>query len=326
MSPLQRFLAVLTQAAPNLPTGHVLSRVVAAHRVLLGGDIEAIARATGIERRQIETKLRALQGGELSSTIGKLPEVTAERIAASRFRIAQLLLGALTEERFAREKEELIAGRLLVEDHRLGRTDTDYRVLNGGGKPIFRINIKYHGSAFKQAQTWVGLPPEDCFALATYKINQALQRQREEALPYVFLVLSCLGVTARDVSEQIPEDFAWFVCTCGKLGKRDLEETVVGILMSDAFRETFSGIRSSIAASEFRVLSASRAEQLLKQKLFERVFALRYPGFTRGFRNAEIDMHFSLLHEMIPVREFLRRVAEESPQRLTVLLDRGGIA
>jgi hypothetical protein len=234
------------------------------------------------------------------------------------------LLGALTEERFEREKEELIAGRLLVEDHRLGRTDTDYRVLNGGGKPFFRINIKYHGSAFKQATTWVGLPPEDCFALATYKINQALQRRREEALPYVFLVLSCLGATARDVSEQVPEDYAWFVCICGKFGKRDLEETVVAVLMSETFAKTFADTCARIVGSEFRVLSASRAEHLLKQKLFERVFALRYPGFTRGFRNAEIDMHFSLSREMVPVREFLGTVAAESPQRLTVLLDRGG--
>lgn len=137
--------------------------------------------------------LRALQSEELSAVIGKLPEVAAERIGASRFRIAQLLLGALTEERFQREKEELIAGRLIVEDHRLGRTDTDYRVLNGDRKPIFRINIKYHGSAFEQAQTWVGLAPGDCFALATYKINQALERQRKEALPYVFVVLSASG-------------------------------------------------------------------------------------------------------------------------------------
>ena len=64
----------------------------------------------------------------------------------------------------------------------------------------------------------------------------------------------------------------------------------------------------------------------MKEKLFERVFALRQRAFTAAFRNAEIDMHLSVTQEMAPVREFLRTVGSESPQRLTVLLDRGEIA
>lgn len=63
----------------------------------------------------------------------------------------------------------------------------------------------------------------------------------------------------------------------------------------------------------------------MKEKLFERVFALRQRAFTSAFRDPEIDMHFSLTQEMMPIREFLALVAAESPQRLTVLLDRGEI-
>jgi hypothetical protein len=37
-------------------------------------------------------------------------------------------------------------------------------------------------------------------------------------------------------------------------------------------------------------------------------------------------MHFSLAGELTPVRQFLSVVAAESPQKLTVLLDRGEIA
>ena len=65
---------------------------------------------------------------------------------------------------------------------------------------------------------------------------------------------------------------------------------------------------------------------MLKDRLFERVFALRQRAFTKASRNAELDMHFSLKQEMRPVRDFLAAVASESPQRLTVLLDRGEIA
>ena len=49
-------------------------------------------------------------------------------------------------------------------------THTDYRVLNGGGRQVFRLNIKFHGTLFGKAPELVGLDSEDCFPLATYKI------------------------------------------------------------------------------------------------------------------------------------------------------------
>lgn len=326
MTDLQRFLDVLSQVAAHLPAGHGLVRIEAARRVARGEDLAAVSAATAIATRLITRTVRALQTEDLAAVVGKIDIPGADQVAKQRFRLAQLLLGALTEERFEKEKEELTAGRLRVEDHRPGRTDTDYRVLNGGNNPIFRINIKFHGSAFRQAQTHVGLEPDDCFALATYKIHQALVRQREEALPYVFLVLSSLGVTALSVSDLIPEQYAWFVCVSAKFRKRDIEEAVVARFLTDAYAKALAGIRGKIAAAEFRVISASRADKLLKEKLFERVFALRQRAFTSAFRNAEIDMHFSLKREMVPVREFLAMVAAESPQRLAVLLERGEVA
>lgn len=286
--------------------------------------MDAVSAATGVAPDLIRRTTRALATGELNAITGKIPGGPDE-VAFQRFRVAQLLLGALTEERFEREKQELTAGRLGVEDHRVGRTDTDYRVLNGGGNPIFRINIKFHGSVFQQARTHVGLDPDDCFALATYKIHQALVRQRDESLPYVFLVLSALGVTARSVSDLISEEYAWLVYVSKKFRKRDIEEAVVARLLTGAFAEVLAEIRRKIAASEFRVISASRAERLMKEKLFERVFALRQRAFTSAFRNAEIDMHFSLTREMVPVRDFLATVASESPQRLAVLLYQGEV-
>lgn len=326
MTPLKRFLAVLAEIAPHVPAAHPLVRIDAARRVLLGADPGAVSREASVSPRLIERTVRALRKGNLGAVTGGGPRIRPDELASHRFRLAQLLLGALTEERFEREKEELTAGRLIIEDHRLGRTDTDYRVLNGGRRPIFRINIKFHGTAFEQARDRVGLASEDCFALATYKIHQALVRQREEALPYVFLVLSCLGVTARSVSNLIPEDCAWFLAVAKKFPKRDIEEAIVARMLTETYRESIAPIREKIAGSQFRVISASRAEQLLKEKLFERVFALRQRAFTAAFRNAEIDMHLSLTQEMVPVRQFLSTVASESPQRLTVLLDRGELA
>lgn len=295
---------------------------MAAH-VLGGEDLQAVAAgaAENIVRKisRLSSRIAASNIAAISRTWDADEEVTTKQ----RFRLAQLLLGQLTEERFGREREELAAGRLSVEDHRRGRTDTDFRVMNGGGRPIFRINIKFHGSVFQQARVHVGLEPEDCFALATYKIHQALVRQREEALPYVFVVLSALGLTARSVADVIPMEFAWFVTASARFGKRDIEEAVVAYLMTDEFQTSLVGMRGRISDSDFRVISASRADKLLKEKLFERVFALRRRGFTSAFRNAEVDMHFSLRTEMVPVRDFLQMVASESPQRLAVLLYNG---
>jgi hypothetical protein len=128
------------------------------------------------------------------------------------------------------------------------------------------------------------------------------------------------------VADLVPPDYAWFVCIAARFGKRDTEEAIVEKLLGPEYAARFEDIRGQISRSEFRVVSASRAERLMKDRLFERVFALRHRGFTRGFRNAEVDMHFSVSRELIPVREFLALVARESPQRLTVLLDRGEIA
>lgn len=319
---LENFFSILPRVLEHLPPEHELHIVDAVRQLLEGSDLAQLAerfelRPVVLERRANrvrEAGLAAITGGD---------DIEDEAVRKQRFRLAQLLLGQLTEERFDREKEELAAGRLTVEDHRRGRTDTDFRVMNGGGRPIFRINIKFHGSAFRQAQVHVGLAPEDCFALATYKIHQSLNRQHEEALPYVFLVLSALGLTSQSVADLIDIDFAWFVAACGRFRKRDIEEAIVAYLLTPRFEDRFAPVRNRIHESEFRVISASRAERLLKEKLFERVFALRRKGFASAFKNAEVDMHFSLSTEMTPVRDFLRLVTTESPQRLAVLLYQG---
>lgn len=326
MNALGRFLSILQAVASHLPPHHDLLKIDAARRHRRGDfSVEALA-SSRMSARSIERIAKRMGSASLASVIGKVPRAAASDVSAHRQRLAQLLLGALTEERFEGEKERLTAGRLTVEDHRLGRTDTDYRVMNGGGRPIFRINIKFHGTAFERAQERVHLSPDDCFPLATYKINQALERQREEALPYVFMVLSSLGLTASSVADSINADFGWFLAVAKKFRKRDIEEAMVASLMKTQAPEFVGAIRERIAAAEFRVISASRANTLLKDKLFERVFALRQRAFNRTFPRAEIDMHFSLTHDMKPLAEFLAAVALESPQRLTVLLDRGEIA
>ena len=53
------------------------------------------------------------------------------------------------------------------------------------------------------------------------------------------------------------------------------------------------------------------------------VHALSLKGLTRTFRNAEVDMHFSVFMGLAPVRTFLQLLVQESPQKFAVRLYTG---
>ena len=46
-------------------------------------------------------------------------------------------------------------------------------------------------------------------------------------------------------------------------------------------------------------------------------------GFARVFRGAELDMHFSLSKDLIPLKQFLATLRDGGPQRVTTLMERG---
>ncbi|MBK8067610.1 MAG: hypothetical protein IPK27_08240 [Rhodanobacteraceae bacterium] len=73
------------------------------------------------------------------------------------------------------------------------------------------------------------------------------------------------------------------------------------------------------------MISARKADKLLRQKLFERVFAVRVRGFTRNYRNAELDMHLSLDQDMTPLTRFLTIIREKGLHGATVELERGTV-
>ena len=213
-----------------------------------------------------------------------------------------------------------------LQDVRGVRGDTDYRLYNGQGRPVFRFNIKVRGTLFQNSRELVELEPQDCFALATYKIWKAMKDQEEEKLPFVFIVVAT-DVTIEEAERCIPDEFVDIACLAtacrGKLGgTRTVEERVVKAVLGSqakAVRES----RSRVAQSKWYVLSARRAGQLLREKLFERVYALRVRSFARSYRNAEVDMHYSLREDMTPFSTFLQRIQERGLHGLSVELERG---
>jgi hypothetical protein len=250
----------------------------------------------------------------------------SHRVRAAQI-LGQLLLGRCAELAFERiYKTEMHSEEFELRDLREGRTDTDYRLYNGRGRPIYRINIKFHGSAFRRAQELVGLDPGDCFALATYKIDSALQKQQQEGLPYFFAIVGVPNLTGESVGRDIPSFFVETVALVDQApkgrSKRDFEDAAVQALIDNGhpvFQETLD----RILKADWYVLSARRADKLLRSLLFDRVFALRLRSFARVFRGAELDMHFSLSQDLIPLRVFLATLRNDGPQRLTTLMERG---
>lgn len=294
-------------------------QIFAIKRILGGAAVDPVCGELRLQRRTIEHLARKVRTQGLVALAPFKELTTSQLLAQRRLGIAQMLLGALAERRFEELSDEITGGGVLsIEDHRPSRTDTDYRLLNGREDPICRLNIKFHGTLFREAERYVGLGSQDCFALATYKINNALKRQEGERLPYVFLVLSVPELNAADVARLIPDEYVW---TLGVLqGRRVVEETIVERLRASDYRERFRPIFDRMPEGQFRIISAKKAYNLLRDKLFERVHALSLKGFTRRFRNAEVDMHLSLSAELTPVRTFLELVVQESPQRFAVKL------
>lgn len=241
--------------------------------------------------------------------------------------LGQLLLGRCAEVAFEDiYKREMHTTELELRDLRENRTDTDYRLYNGQGRPVYRINIKFHGSLFRRAKELVGLESEDCFALATYKIYSALQKQDQDRLPYFFAVVGVRDISGESIGQQIPAPLinaSALIHEAPKAtGKRDFEDAIIEHLVRTNHPPYTETLRR-VEEADWYILSARRADKLLREKLFDRVYALKIRNFARAFRGAEVDMHFSLSQDMTPLRTYLKTLREMGPHTVTTLLERG---
>jgi hypothetical protein len=291
-----------------------------------GASDRNIARQVGTTNAKV---VQARTSSSISTAVmGIVPADVPERIESVRKNLAGLLRGRAAEIAFEDiYKSSMHSSEFELVDVREGRSDTDYRLLNGGGRRLYRINIKFFGSNFRQGPELVGLQPEDCFPLATYKIHGALQKQEQEHLPYLFIIVGVPGLTAEALAPAIEDKYvlplAWL--SASKLaGKRDLEDKVVDRIVDDnsrAYQQAYGRIR----AADWFVLSARRADKLVHDLLYERVFALRVRNFTKAYSRAEVDMHLSLSADMTSLGEFLSILQNEGPHKTIGMLERGSI-
>jgi hypothetical protein len=254
-----------------------------------------------------------------------IPEADLARIKRT---MGSLVNGQAAERAFERiYSAEMQTSEVRLIDDRTQRTDADYILLNGEGKPLYRLNIKLHGSLFRKAKEHVGLEPPDCFPLATYKIFSALQKQDQHHLPYLFVVVTVPGLTAEKTGAELPPPVTEGVLVAKRVINTRLREAEE--LFIDACRlqnrDLFAKIDREFEGGHWYIFSARRAHLMMKELLFERVFALRQRNFNRAFKNAEIDLHLSFSRDMLPVKEFLEKSRQLSAAQLYSMIERGTI-
>lgn len=171
----------------------------------------------------------------------------------------------------------------------------------------------------------MNLEPEDCFALATYKIHGALQKQEADELPYIFVIVGVPNLTAESIGASVSDELLEFtarVTVAERIPKkRDIEDCIVSRLENEN-NPAFVTTRERIRAANWYVLGARKADRLLHDKLFERVFALRTRNYSRQFKG-ELDMHFSLSQDLTPLTTYLGMLRDSGYPRVTTLLERG---
>ncbi len=322
------FLNVLREIFGQRPLPKPLSLMVGVERFNAGEDISTIRKDLSTTSGRITEAAKARD--PVAHLIGMNPwDVSEKRVQGSRLILGQLVLGRAAEVAFEELYESAMSTHeFALRDHRTSRSGTDYRVHNGGGRPLYRLNIKFHGSQFRRGPELVGLEPEDCFALATYKIKNALDKQDEEHLPYIFAIVGVPNLTGAAVSAAVPEDLATVVAIVAEAPKvaraRDFEDQVVEYLVANQ-ASVFVSTLVAIRQAPWYVLSARRASGLLSAKLFDRVFALRIRGFAQQFRSAELDMHFSLKEDLTPLDSFFATLRNEGQTKVAGLLERGSM-
>ncbi len=317
-------IALLNCLYPSSPWPKPFGLLRAASAIENGSSVADTARGLRTSPAKLKEFLAAPD--PVSAIFGaSIPNEKA--LKSSRQMLGNLIAGRCAERIFVeRYKQEAATTELALSDLRESRTDTDYRLLDGKGRPVYRINIKFIGSLFRQAPELVGLAPEDCFALATYKICAAAEKQEADKLPFLFIVVSVPGLPTSAIGAGAPADllnfFGLLTQGIGILNKRSIQDRVIDFLETNA-HPYFHKILSEIEQGRWYVISARKANNLLRSLLFERVFALRVRGFAQQYRGAELNMHFSISKDLTPLDDYLHTLREFGYPKVTTLLERG---
>jgi len=288
--------------------------------------LSALAESGPTEPPLLLEAIRAASSDSLLDVVERTPGVerkpNATRSQPNRF--AGLLVGAVVEREFVRRHTDAMAEQgFEFGDQTKEGSDTDYLVLDDLRRPALRVNVKAHGTFFQKAQQFVGLEPEDTFALATYKVRAAYRKSRDQALPFLFAIASSPALAAERAAAELPAHVEAVVSIQnthkGLKGWKVVEDRLVDHLLtasaSDPSLMFIGRLDAAVRRARWRVLSALKANDLLNTMLDERVPTVSNPNFPIP-PHSQPNMHFSLGGDMIGLDELLDMLREHGVQHV----------
>jgi hypothetical protein len=232
-----------------------------------------------------------------------------------------MLVARIAEDEFESRYSDAMQGQeFTFADQRFEGTDTDFLVVDALERPAFRMNIKAHGTFFQQAQMFVGLDPEDTYALATYKVRQAVRKSQAEALPFLFAIVSSEDLASAPLADGLPDEYRAVADTStlytGLTGWERIEDRLVThLLTTQPNSNLVLGLRAAAADATWRVVSAIKANHLMNELLDQRVPAVSNPRFKVA-PNSQPNMHFSLSQDMVGLDELLVMLRDHGIQHV----------
>jgi hypothetical protein len=195
----------------------------------------------------------------------------------------------------------------------------DYLIEGDGGRFRLAVNLKNAGVQFRDAQSFVGMAPEDTLPIATYKIFGSSAKEDQLPLIYVYLVDWTLIPRLRRAywDALSPSERRVFqLITSFKGMPRDLEDAFIEATVADRIEALTVGVGydpGRLAELPFRVISGARCKAIFYRNHD------RSPYVFLQRMDTDPNVHVSVRAETLQFAEFAERWLG-SPQRRQELL------
>lgn len=227
------------------------------------------------------------------------------------FGFQNMIVGTIAERAFRDEHLATLEPDFEIVDYISKGENRDFGVVREGLE--LPINVKVASTLFRKAKTVVGLDPEDCVPISAYKAIGA--SEKVPGLVYVDLVDFALREKVDDFTAALAGDigvgyhlFSWF----GGTGSKKAQDEYAKALF-DQHGEALKALVPG--ATSFRVISAERVLAILRENP-RRVPGLGVRGAGTGGFNAEVNVHVSVEHEMVPWERVADRLRSEGIQAI----------
>jgi hypothetical protein len=226
-----------------------------------------------------------------------------------------LIVGTLAERVFSEDHlAALEPDGFNVEDYHEAGENRDFGLQKDGLE--LPINVKVASTLFRNAQTVVGLAPEDCVPISAYKAIGA--SERVPSLVYVDLVDFELREKVDNFMHSLDGalGIGWHLLSWYRgAGVRAAEDQYLRSLFETKGSELK---KLAPAVTSFRVISARRVIAILRKNP-RRVPGLGVPGAGTGGFSAEVNVHISVESEMVAWNDIAADVRADGIQ---AVLDR----